>query len=140
MFSGEGQIMEEFDKTVISIIAKDANIIQEDTFPSKEEILVSNMEAAAKMMQDADFPSDFGQLITPIGDEKDEGEEVPIRKVRPIPYPPGFKSLLVVGKKVLLEGEILEVYQTKRGGKHDGAPRYWFKGIGILEVKEKWQI
>ena len=100
--------------------------------------VIALMQGARDAMDNAPLPEDFGSLLSPLGDEKDEGEEAPIRKVRPTPYPPGFKSLLVVGKKVLLEGEILEVYQVRDPGAR--YPRYWFKGIGILEVKEKWQI
>jgi hypothetical protein len=75
-------------------------------------------------------------LISPIGDE---GEETPLRKVSPIEYPKGFKSLLVPGKTVLLEGEVLELYQVKKLRKNNTSPRYWFKGIGILAIKEKWE-
>lgn len=76
-------------------------------------------------------------LISPLGDE---GAEAPLRKVSPIEYPKkGFKSLLVPGMKVLLEGEVLELYQVKKLRKNNTSPRYWFKGIGILAVKEKWE-
>jgi hypothetical protein len=79
---------------------------------------------------------DYSQgLISPLGDES----EAPIRKVSPIEYPKGFKSLLVPGKTVLLEGEVLELYQVKKLRKNNTAPRYWFKGIGILAVKEPWE-
>lgn len=98
--------------------------------------LISSMNELAKIMQDAPLPSDVGQLISPIGDEI---EETPLRKVSPIEYPKGFKSLLEPGEKVLVKGEVLELYQVKKLRKNNTSPRYWFKGIGILAIKEKWE-